>query len=153
MLSSPELLRLQEFGAELWTGFGVPPVLVGSYLAGPGWRDVDVRVVLPDEEYAHWGLGDPDRPADCPRWRSLATAYSNFGRLVTRLPIDFQIQQWSAVEHLYRGLPSLVLGDGTTHLFCAPDARPGLCLSVTSATVVLTQEHVCQEDDYLIAVG
>ena|SRR5437899_7566160 len=90
----PADLWLHEFGSQVWSAFGEPPYLVGSALEKKtGWRDVDVRVILGDEEYVAWGLGDPTRPHDNAKWTSLCLAYSELGRKMTGLPIDFQIQQ------------------------------------------------------------
>lgn len=89
----PAALLLDEFGSQVWAAFGSPPYLVGSALHGKQWRDVDVRVILTDEEYAHWGLGDPRDTHRNARWVSLVLAYSALGKAITGLPIDFQIQQ------------------------------------------------------------
>lgn len=48
----PQALMLDEFGSQVWAAFGHPPYIVGSALAGKVWRDVDVRLILPDPEYA-----------------------------------------------------------------------------------------------------
>src|SRR6185295_3998893 len=48
----PATLWLQEFGSQVWSAFGEPPYHVGSsFEKKDGWRDVDVRLVLDDEEY------------------------------------------------------------------------------------------------------
>ena len=49
----PATLLLEEFGSQVWNAFGDCPYLVGSALENKtGWRDVDVRIILDDEEYA-----------------------------------------------------------------------------------------------------
>lgn len=98
----PASLLLQQFGEHVMRAFDskFPPFLVGSALFGKKWRDVDVRLILTDEEYESWGLGDPRFPQSNQRWVSLVLAWSAFGRNITHLPIDFQIQQQSwANEH------------------------------------------------------
>jgi hypothetical protein len=92
----PHGIRLQEFGEHVWRAFGHIPYHVGSSLREKdGWRDVDVRLMLPDDEYERMGLGDPTRPQDSQRWVSIILAWSAFGQQLTGLPIDFQIQQQS----------------------------------------------------------
>lgn len=94
MVGMPFGLLLQEFGDHVWRAFGHMSYHVGSSLREKnGWRDVDVRLILPDAEYARLGLGDPARPHQNQRWVSLVLAWSSFGKTLTGLPIDFQIQQ------------------------------------------------------------
>lgn len=85
-LSPPEFFVLEEWGKTLRRAFGRPPYLVGSVERGEPWRDVDVRLMLPDEEYAVL-LGDQPR-----RVVALNVAMSIWGQRVTGLPIDFQFQ-------------------------------------------------------------
>lgn len=90
----PATLYLQDFGEHVRRAFGHIPYHVGSSLKlKDGWRDVDVRLMLPDDEYAALQLGDPDCPQWNPRWVSICLAWSAFGKALTGLPIDFQIQQ------------------------------------------------------------
>ena len=96
----PADLYLEEFGHQLWAAFGQTAYHVGSSVFGKEWRDVDVRLLLPDEEYERIGLGDPANPHENAKWVSLVMAYSALGRTMTGLPVDFQIQQQSyANEH------------------------------------------------------
>jgi hypothetical protein len=98
-IGMPATLWLHEFGALVWSAFGHPPYLVGSALLqmmGKSDRepnDIDVRVILPDDEYAAWGLGNPSSPHQNAKWCSLVMAYSELGARMTGLHIDFQIQQ------------------------------------------------------------
>lgn len=90
----PYSLLLQEFGEHVRRAFGHVAYHVGSSLREKhGWRDVDVRLILPDEEYERMGLGDPEHQHYNKRWVSLVLAWSSFGKSLTGLPIDFQIQQ------------------------------------------------------------
>lgn len=89
----PAALHLEEFGSQVWAAFGHPPYLVGSALTRKrGWRDVDVRLILPDEEYAAQ-FGDPKYPHQDAKWVAMTLAFSALGKAMTGLPIDFQIQQ------------------------------------------------------------
>lgn len=90
----PAHAKLQEFGSQVWAAFGDCPYHVGSSLTSKrGWFDVDVRLILEDEKYAALELGDPRFPQQSGKWVSLCWAYSELGRVMTGLPIDFQIQQ------------------------------------------------------------
>ena len=105
----PASLLLDEFGSQVWAAFGHPPYHVGSSLTKKaGWRDVDVRLILNDEEYEQWGLGDPVRTHHNGKWVSLVLAYSALGNAMTGLPIDFQIQQQSYANEHYKGIRSVL---------------------------------------------
>ncbi len=105
----PQSLYLHEFGSQVWAAFGCPPYHVGSSLTTKtGWRDVDVRLILSDEEYEAMGLGDPKYPQHNGKWVSLVLAYSALGKSMTGLPIDFQIQQASRANKEYEGARSCI---------------------------------------------
>lgn len=90
----PQSLLLQEFGEHAYAAFGHVAYHVGSSVMDKsGWRDVDVRVLLPDAEWAAMQLGDPARGVQNRRWVAITLAWSAFGRSLTGLPIDFQLQQ------------------------------------------------------------
>ena len=100
----PASLLLDEFGSQVWAAFGHPPYHVGSSLTSKTWRDVDVRLILPDDEYAAWGFGDDAaRPSHNEKWVSFVLAYSALGKAITGLPIDFQIQQQTYANEHYKG--------------------------------------------------
>lgn len=95
----PAQLKLQEFGQLIWDAFGEIPYWVGSSMTKKvGWRDVDVRVLLSDENYESQGYGDPKNPHDNPKWCAMVLAFSEIGRQMTGLPVDFQIQQVSEAK-------------------------------------------------------
>jgi len=104
----PASLWLNEFGSQVWSAFGEIPYLVGSCLKSElgdrsayGGRppfDVDVRVILDDEEYERQGYGDPKRSHQNAKWVAMCLAFSELGRRMTGLAIDFQIQQRTAAN-------------------------------------------------------
>jgi hypothetical protein len=104
----PSSLYLDEFGSQVWSAFGSPPYLVGSALHGKQWRDVDVRLILADDEYAAMGLGNPKTPISNGKWVSLCMAYSALGKHMTGLPIDFQIQQRTFANERHPGPRSAI---------------------------------------------
>jgi|SRR5665213_1053452 len=107
----PAELKLQEFGSQVWNAFGSPPYHVGSSMPAvnkDGWRDVDVRMILSDEDWVAWGLGDPHSPNG--KWVALCWAFSEMGKSITGLPIDFQIQQQTRANKVYGGEGRAALG-------------------------------------------
>ncbi|MEU6340239.1 hypothetical protein ABZ883_04720 [Streptomyces sp. NPDC046977] len=105
----PATLHLHAFGREINDSFGYMPYLVGSAARGKEWRDVDVRLILPDKEFDALFPGHlkPDH-ADA-RWSLLCAAISELGRMRTGLPIDFQIQRTTEANVAYGG-PRHALG-------------------------------------------
>lgn len=101
-VGQPAGLYLEQFGRVLYEAFGTPAYHVGSSMPGkgPGWRDVDVRLMLDDEVYEAMGFGDPKRPHDNARWVAFTLAFTALGRQMTGLPIDFQIQQTSRANEV-----------------------------------------------------
>jgi len=102
-VGQPQGMLLNEFGQRLWDAFGEVAYQVGSSL-GPktdSWRDVDVRLMLEDEAWAAMGLGNPENPHDNRKWRALCIVFSDYGRHLTGLPIDFQLQQLSHANREY----------------------------------------------------
>lgn len=119
----PHLMKLNEFGSQVWNVFGRAPLLVGTALTSKKWRDVDVRLVLPDAEYVALFDAKDERPgpfadsydpienaarehwnADthkCGKWVGLCLAFSALGKEMTGLPIDFQIQPESTANMLH----------------------------------------------------
>ena len=89
----PAALHLEAFGREINDAFGHFPYLVGSAALGKTWRDVDVRLMLPDEEFD--ALFPPIKPGEFTDglWGLLCAALSELARVRTGLPVDFQIQR------------------------------------------------------------
>ena len=71
--------------------------LVGSAMERPDWRDVDVRFIMPDENFALL-FPSVDISIDSaiwefdPRWLLMTVSITAWLRQQTGLPIDFQIQ-------------------------------------------------------------
>jgi hypothetical protein len=101
----PQNLLLQQFGEHVYRSFGRVAYWVGSSMEKKdGWRDVDVRLLLPDQDYRA-KYGDPKRPSENKAWVSTILAWSSFGRQLTGLPIDFQIQSTEAANEEFKGRP------------------------------------------------
>lgn len=95
-IGQPQGMLLNQFGMLLWDAFGEVAYHVGSSLTTEktsGWRDVDVRLMLDDEEWEKMGLGNPENPHTNRKWRAFCITFSEYGRHLTGLPIDFQLQK------------------------------------------------------------
>jgi hypothetical protein len=94
-VGQPQGMLLNEFGERLRDAFGEVAYHVGSSLGDKtsGWRDVDVRLMLDDDVWQKMELGKPDNPHGNRKWRALCIVFSDYGRHLTGLPIDFQLQQ------------------------------------------------------------
>lgn len=90
-LPAPHYFALNQACTLIDRSFGTCPYLVGSALERADYRDVDVRLILPDEQYDRWfnGLnGTHDA-----YWTLLCLSISTWLREQTGLPVDFQIQR------------------------------------------------------------
>ena len=103
-IGAPACFKLEQCCQMLTDAFGHYGVYqVGSSLEHPNWRDVDVRYILPDDEFtklfplagAHW---EHD-----PRWLILNVAIAEWLRSQTGLPIDFQFQPQTHANERHKG--------------------------------------------------
>lgn len=85
-LGPQDIFLLDQWGRQLQEAFTETPYLVGSVArAEEGWRDVDVRMLIP--------MVFRTRKPKVLALRTMNVALSLWGRQVTGLPIDFQIQE------------------------------------------------------------
>ena len=92
-LSPQDFLLLDEWGTQLTEAFGDTPYLVGSVArAARDYRDVDVRMLLPDEAWWLYGTQAMTMTRLSWRLRVINMTITMWGRQVTGLPIDFQFQ-------------------------------------------------------------
>lgn len=88
--------RLEEWCANVRRIFKRPPYLVGSVTQRPDFRDVDLRLIVPDELFdAEWN--------DLVKVRLMNRAISVWGKKETGLPIDFQIQRQTEANAEFTG--------------------------------------------------
>jgi hypothetical protein len=103
-IGAPAVFALEQACLQLnqaFGGFGC--YVVGSSLERPDWRDVDVRFILADDEFAalfpragqHW---EHD-----PRWLLMTVAISERLSKVRGLPIDFQFQPQTHANERHKG--------------------------------------------------
>lgn len=89
---------------DAFKGYGC--FLVGSTLQRPDWRDVDVRLIMSDEDFAdlfpdaypHSAMWEHD-----PRWLLMTIAITNHLRALTGLPVDFQFQPATFANEWHKG--------------------------------------------------
>lgn len=105
----PAALHLEAFGREINDAFGHLPYLVGSAALGKQWRDVDVRLILPDDEFDALFPTHVHPSHQDGKWGLLCAGISELARFRTGLPVDFQIQRQSYANDRYPG-PRLAIG-------------------------------------------
>jgi hypothetical protein len=109
LLTTVEHYNLNVACQVIHKAFGTRPYLVGTagYGGAASYRDVDVRLMLDDEEFA----------AACPtreRWELLCLAISAYLSERTGLPVDFQIQRSAEANERYGGKGRIPLGMRST---------------------------------------
>lgn len=104
----PAGIWLGKFGVIVADYFGHTAYHVGSSLARKDWRDVDVRLILPDDEFnARFGRL---RSAEVnPKLAAVTLAFCALGKEMTGLPVDFQIQPMSHANDRYGEEPRSAL--------------------------------------------
>lgn len=107
LLTTTEMSNLDSACILIRKAFGGPAYLVGSAGIGCGetYRDVDVRLILDDAEFA----------AACPtreRWELLCLAISTYLRERTGLPVDFQVQSAKIANERFGDQSRNLLGMG-----------------------------------------
>lgn len=109
-VGQPDSYLLKQFGMYVRQGFGHTAYQVGSSLTQKrGWKDVDVRLMLPDDEYVVY-FRDPFTPAhDVLRLMMWNLAWTMLGRKMTSLPIDFQIQHTTLANNVFDGVRSALI--------------------------------------------
>lgn len=98
----PQGIWLQKFGTIVADYFGHTAYQVGSSLNSKSWRDVDVRLILPDDEFDAL-FGENAAAIGNPKLAAITLAFAALGKEMTGLPIDFQIQSMSHANRKYPG--------------------------------------------------
>jgi len=104
----PAYFWLNEFGALVQAAFGATAYQVGSSVESKQWRDVDVRLIMSDEQFAQW-FGPIERVHANPLFHALTLAFAELGKRMTGLPIDFQIQQQSDANAKHKGVRNALI--------------------------------------------
>ncbi len=98
----PQGIWLTKFGTIVADYFGHIPYHVGSSVTSKQWRDVDVRLILPDDEFKDL-FGDNQSAETNPKLGAVTLAFATLGQQMTGLPIDFQIQPQTWANEHYPG--------------------------------------------------
>src|SRR5262249_45697724 len=98
----PAGIWLQKFGVIVADYFGHTPYQVGSSLRTKDWRDVDVRLILPDDEFTA-RFGKVQNAEVNVKLAAVTLAFSALGQQMTGLPVDFQIQPQGHANEKYGG--------------------------------------------------
>jgi hypothetical protein len=92
-VGAPSIFALEQACQQINDAFGgYGCYLVGSALERPDWRDIDVRYIMRDEDFA---VLFPDAGSEWehdPRWLLLTVSIAGWLSRMTGLPIDFQLQ-------------------------------------------------------------
>lgn len=96
----PAGIWLNKFGTIIEDYFGHTAYHVGSSLTSKQWRDVDVRLLLPDEEFDRL-FGQPESSEVNSKLAAITLAFCALGKAMTGLPIDFQIQKQTTANEKY----------------------------------------------------
>ena len=108
-VGAPEMYNLDLAVASICEAFGPHCYHVGSSLHRRDWRDVDVRCILPDDEYdrvfplSTVGVHSQFRDA---RLMAMNAAFSEWLRKASGLPVDFQFQRQTEANAEFPGARS-----------------------------------------------
>src|SRR5690242_8007878 len=91
-LGPAQHLRLDVACAPIRDAFDNAPMLVGSVLERPDFRDVDVRLMVDDDEYERMFGDVANDPRAAMRALLINSALSDWLAHTTGLPVDFQFQ-------------------------------------------------------------
>jgi hypothetical protein len=103
----PAGIWLAKFGGLVRDYFGHVAYHVGSSLDRKDWRDVDVRLIMPDDEFEQL-FGQVKNTANR-KLAAITLAFAALGKEMTGLPIDFQIQPMSHANEVYPGPRSALI--------------------------------------------
>jgi hypothetical protein len=102
-IGAPACFALEQACQHLRAAFGEYGIYqVGSSLERADWRDVDLRYILDDDEFAKLFPDAGDRWEQDPRWLLLTVAISAWLSKESGLPIDFQFQPMSHANERHK---------------------------------------------------
>ena len=106
-IGAPQFFILNQACRPIVDAFGWHLYLVGSALTKRDYRDVDLRLILPDEDFDRLFPGIHPVHRACAwldaRWSVLCVSISEWLTARTGLPIDFQIQRSTEANAEFRG--------------------------------------------------
>jgi hypothetical protein len=109
-IPAPHFFNLNQACRVLVDAFGAHIYLVGSAIERREYRDVDVRCILPDEDFDRLFPGLSGNPSRDALWSVMCSAISLQLSQHSGLPVDFQIQQQTECNTWSSGRPRHALG-------------------------------------------
>src|ERR1700690_133329 len=104
-IGAPKVFALELACRDICAAFnGYGCYIVGSALARPDWRDVDVRFIMADADFAVLFPDAGEYWEQDTRWLLMTVAISERMSKVTGLPIDFQFQPQTHANERHNGL-------------------------------------------------
>lgn len=103
-IGAPAIFSLEQacrHVTEAFGGYGC--FLVGSALERADWRDVDVRYIMDDSEFAKLFPDAGQHWEQDTRWLLLTVSISERLSKVTGLPVDFQFQPQTHANERHKG--------------------------------------------------
>lgn len=97
----PGTIYLDVFGHWLREAFDTTAVHVGSSAVSKQWRDVDIRLILPDGQFNDMFPGYNGHHQNDVKWALMSAAIAELGKKLTGFPIDFQFQRMSDASNRY----------------------------------------------------
>lgn len=123
-LPAPAAFDLNHASLVITAAYGHNLYLVGSCLTKRDHRDVDLRLILPDEEYDALFPRCPRAQQLDARWSLFCAAISEWLRARTGLPIDFQVQRQSHANEEYKQGPDRLHERQAIGFLLVPPAPP-----------------------------
>lgn len=110
-LPAPAQFNLNHACVPLWSAFG-DCYLVGSSLERRDFRDVDIRCILPDEEFnalfPDIGRSKSGSWMYSSRWSVMCASISEWLSRQSGLPVDFQFQRQTDANNEFKGVRSAI---------------------------------------------
>ncbi|SRR5260370_10743232 len=109
-IGAPQFFNLNHACRILTEAYGYHVYLVGSAMERRDFRDVDIRCILDDDEFARLFPDCPRNPQWNARWSLLCSAISEWLSTHSSLPVDFQFQSQTAANRDFGDRPRSALG-------------------------------------------
>lgn len=119
-IGAPHFFNLSQACAMIAAAFGSHVYLVGSAITRRDYRDVDVRLILPDESFDRMFPGISTGWYLDARWSLMCSSISLWLSHHTSLPVDFQVQRQTEANAENVRAPRHPLG---VFLCCEDEAR------------------------------
>lgn len=112
-VGAPQVFALEMALRPVWEGFadrGYGCYLVGSALERPDWRDIDIRYIMKDDEFAKLFPNAGDCWEQDSLWLLLNVSISERLSKVSGLPVDFQIHPQTLANERHKDKPRCAMG-------------------------------------------